>query len=91
MKTIRLIIVFTVLLLALHSGVEAADTTPPEIGAITGGGGYSCCMPGCIYTIVIIDNEAVDLECATVVVRDEKTGEDITATLTRANFKRRNP
>ena len=78
MKTIRLTIAFAVLLLVSHSVVEAADTTPPVIGAVTGKCGEIC--------ITITDDQAVDLKATTVVVLRGDTGFDITSYLTRINI-----
>ena len=75
MKTISLIFAFAVLLLVSHSVVEAADTIPPTIGSVTAG--------ACSIGIAFTDNEALNLQVSTVVVRDGGTGEDITSKFTR--------
>jgi hypothetical protein len=75
MNKLSLVITIALLLFVSHSTAKAGDTTPPTIGAITAG--------SCAISIAFTDNEALDLQATTVVVRDGATGGDVTSKFTR--------
>ena len=70
----------TTLILDFSAG---PDMQPPAIGAITPG--------DCSLSIAISDNKAVNLAASTIKVKIGDTGQDITATLTRADTNDNTP